>query len=185
MSKASRSKQHLRAVALRLFVDRGYDQTTVADIAATAGVSPMTFFRHFSAKDRVVTDDPYDPAIAEAVRAQSGDLPVLERVRRGLLVAWGQISGDEDAELRLRLRIGAAHPGLRARMRENNAETEAAIVDVLAADGVERFDATVAAAAVLGALTAALLAWATDQGPSSLGAAVTDALAVLEPKPVA
>ena len=141
----------------------------------------MTFFRHFAAKERVVIDDPYDPAIAEAVLAQPSDLPVFERVRRGLLAAWGQVSAAEDAELRLRLRVGASHPGLRARMRENNAETEAAIVDVLVAGGVARFDAVVAAAAVLGALTAALLEWATGQGPSSLGAAVTGALGVLEP----
>jgi AcrR family transcriptional regulator len=183
VSKAARTREHLRGVALRLFAERGYDQTTVADIAAAAGVTPMTFFRHFAAKERVVIDDPYDPAIAEAVLAQPSHLPVLERVRCGLLAAWGRISADEDAELRGRLEIGASHPALRARMRENNATTEAAIVDALVADGVGRFEASVAAAAVLGALTAALLQWATSQGPSSLGAAVTGALAVLEPGP--
>ena len=179
MSKAERTREHLRATALQLFVERGYDQTTVADIAATAGVTPMTFFRHFASKERVVIDDPYDPAIAEAVRAQPRELPVFERVRHGMIAAWDQISTAEDAELRRRLAIGAVHPGLRARMRENNADTEAAIVDVLVADGVPRFEATVAAAAVLGALTAALLQWATGQGPTSLGAAVAGALSVL------
>lgn len=184
MSKASRTREQLRDVALQLFADRGYDQTTVADIAAQAGVTPMTFFRHFASKERVVIDDPYDPAMAEAVLSQPSELPVLERVRRGLLAAWDQVSADEEDEVRRRLQIGASHAGLRARMRESSADTEAAIVEVLVADGVARFDATVAAAAVLGALTAALLQWATGQGPSSLGEAVTGALRVLQPGPI-
>lgn len=179
MGKAERTREHLRAVALRLFDELGYDETTVAAVASAAGVSAMTFFRHFPTKEQVVLDDPYDPAIAQAVRSQPTELAVLERVRRGLLTAWGGISADEDDDLRTRLRIGAGHPGLRARMRENNARTEAAIVDALVEDGVPPFDAAVAAAAVLGALTAALLGWATEEGQQTLGEAVTGALRLL------
>lgn len=184
VGKAERTREHLRAVALRLFDEHGYDETTVAAVAAAAGVSPMTFFRHFPTKEQVVLDDPYDPAIAAAVRAQPVELVVLERVRNGLLTAWAGISADEDDDLRTRLRIGAGHPGLRARMREDNARTGAAIVDTLLEDGVPHFDATVATAAVLGALTAALLAWATDEGQQTLGEAVTGALRLLTAGPV-
>lgn len=183
VGKAARTREHLRRVALQLFLERGYDQTTVAEVAAAAGVSQMTFFRHFPSKERVVVDDPYDPAIAKAVIAQPSALPVFERVRRGLLSAWGQMSGDEDVELQDRLRIGASHPGLRAAMRESNAVTESAIVAALVEDGVSYFDASVAAAAVVGGLTAALLEWATGQGPGTVREAVTEALAVLEPAP--
>jgi AcrR family transcriptional regulator len=181
VSKAARTRDRLRREALRLFAAQGYDETTVAEIAAAAGVTQMTFFRYFPAKELVVVEDPYDPAIAQAVAAQPADLTPLERTRRGLLAAWGQISGEEDAEFRLRLRVGAAHPGLRARMRENNAATEAAIVAALTQEGVPRFEAVVAAAAVLAALTAALLEWAADPDPGSLGRAITGALQVLEP----
>jgi AcrR family transcriptional regulator len=113
MSKAGRTRDRLQREALRLFVAQGYDETTVAEIAAAAGVTQMTFFRHFPAKELVVVEDPYDPAIAQAVVAQPADLTVLERIRRGLLAAWGQISGEEDAEFRLRLRVGAGHPAPR------------------------------------------------------------------------
>ena len=61
---------------------------TVDQIAKAVGVSHMTFFRNFPTKESVVFDDPYDPVIAETVAAQPGDLPVLERVRRGILEAW-------------------------------------------------------------------------------------------------
>ena len=143
----------------------------------------MTFFRHFPAKELAVVDDPYDPAIAHAVAVQAADLPVVERVRRGLLAAWEQLEDAEEAEFRLRLRIGAAHHGLRARMRENNARTEAAIATALTESGVPAFEAAVASAAVIGALTAALLEWANDPDAGPMGDAVTAALALLEIQP--
>lgn len=184
MGKSAITRARLQQEALRLFADRGYDETTIAEIAAAAGVTQMTFFRHFPAKELVVVDDPYDPAIAQAVAAQSPDLPVVERVRRGLLAAWEQLEEAEDAELRLRLRIGAGHHGLRARMRENNQRTEAAIAAALIEDGVPAFEAAVASAAVIGALTAALLEWANGPDAGPVGDAVTAALALLEIRPL-
>jgi len=183
VGKSASTRARLRREALRLFADCGYDETTIADIAAAAGVTQMTFFRHFPAKELVVADDPYDPAIAHAVAVQAADLPVVERVRRGLLAAWEQLEDADDAEFRLQLRIGAGHRGLRARMRENNARTEAAIAAVLTEEGVPAFEAVVAAAAVIGALTAALLEWANDPDAGPMGDAVTAALALLEIQP--
>ncbi|HEY6685292.1 MAG TPA: TetR/AcrR family transcriptional regulator [Propionibacteriaceae bacterium] len=180
MGKSVTTRARLQREALRLFADRGYDETTIADIAAAAGVTQMTFFRHFPAKELVVVDDPYDPAIAHVVATQPDDLPVVERVRRGLLAAWKQLEVTDDAEFRLRLRIGAGHRGLRARMRENSVRTEEAIAAALTERGVPAFEAVVAAAAVIGALTAALLEWANDPDAGPMGDAVTAALALLE-----
>jgi AcrR family transcriptional regulator len=180
VGKSAATRARLQREALRLFANRGYEETTVKDIAAAAGVTQMTFFRHFPAKELVVVDDPYDPAIADAVAAQPDDLPVVERVRRGLLAVWDA----DDAEYRLRLRIGAGHRGLRARMRENNVRTEAAVAAALTERGVPAFEAAVAAAAVIGALTAALLEWASDPDAAPMGDAVTAALALLEIRPL-
>jgi AcrR family transcriptional regulator len=183
VGRSASTRARLQGEALRLFADRGYDETTVADIAAAAGVTQMTFFRHFPAKELVVVDDPYDPAIAQGVAAQPDDLPVVERVRRGLLAAWEQLEEADDAQFRLRLRIGACHRGLRARMRENSVQTEAAIAAALTERGVPTFEAAVAAAAVIGALTAALLEWANGPDAVPMGDAVTAALALLEIRP--
>lgn len=178
---AEGTRDRLRRAALELFVEQGYDQTTVAEVAAAAGVTPMTFFRHFATKERVVLDDPYDPGIAAAVAGQDPTSPALERVRLGLRSAWAEISLEEDEELRARLRIGAGHRGLRARMREDIGATEDAVVAALLRTGTPRPDAAVAAGAVLGALTAALLEWAATPEPGPLGAAVTRALDLLAP----
>ncbi|WP_298460901.1 TetR/AcrR family transcriptional regulator [uncultured Cellulomonas sp.] len=174
--RAQATRDRLQRCALELFVQRGFDATTVEDIARAAGVSHMTFFRHFPTKDAVLLDDPYDPVIADAVLAQPRVLPALERVRRGFLAAWAGLPEPADEQTRVRIRIMAEHPGLRARAWENNQRTEDVVVAALVADGVARLEARVAAAACLGALLAALLDWGADDAGDTLGARVVTAL---------
>lgn len=179
MGKAQRTRERLQQVALDLFGQQGYEQTTVADIAATAGVTPMTFFRHFPSKESVIMDDPYDPMIARRVAEQDQSLPALERVRRGLAAAWADMSDVEDELAQVRLRVVARETSLRSKVRENNARTEDAIVAALSEQGMPRFVAAVASGAALGALTAALFAWAERDGADSLGQYIRGALDVL------
>ena len=56
-SKAARTREALRAAALRRFVDDGFDAANVADIAAEVGVTERTFYRHFATKDEVLFGD--------------------------------------------------------------------------------------------------------------------------------
>ncbi|MGF0118215.1 TetR/AcrR family transcriptional regulator [Promicromonospora sp. Marseille-Q5078] len=175
--RALRTRARILDAALDLFEARGYDQTTVAQVAEAAGVTEMTFFRHFPTKDAVLVSDPYDPLIAEAVGAQPRDLAPLERVRRGMRAALDDVTPTEDATAHRRVALVAAHPRLRAAVVTATAATERAIADRLVADGAPRFDATVAAAACLGACTAALLARTDATTP--LADTVTHALEVL------
>ena len=66
-NRADRTRVALQRCALELFLRDGYDATTVAAIARAAGVSHMTFFRHFPTKESVLLDDAYDPIIAAQV----------------------------------------------------------------------------------------------------------------------
>ncbi|GBR27557.1 NTP transferase domain-containing protein [Kozakia baliensis] len=52
--KQSRIRETVIAQAAHLFADRSYDETTVEDIAAAAGISTRTFFRHFTTKSDIV-----------------------------------------------------------------------------------------------------------------------------------
>jgi AcrR family transcriptional regulator len=179
MSKAAATRALLQERAMALFVQQGFDATTVAQIAAAAGVSQMTFFRHFPTKDAVVFDDPYDPVIAELVASQDPDLPAMERVRRGLQAAWNVLPVPTEDATRDRIRLIAGNARLAAGIWENNRRTEDLIVEAMTGTGVGRVEARVAAGACLGGLTAALLDWASEPDGQELRERMNMALDLL------
>ena len=176
MGRSTDTRERLQLHALRLFDEHGFDGVTVEEIADAAGVSHMTFFRHFPTKESVILDDPYDPIIAQGVAHQPPRLPPLERTRLGLLEALTHV-GEDDESVRRRLRLAAGHPRLRGRIWESNIKTERAIVEALVSSGSDPFDARIAAGAVMGALTASLLAWAEMDDAGSFRACILRALA--------
>lgn len=178
MTRASRTHAALLRAALELFEERGYDATTAAAIAARAGVTEMTFFRHFASKDAVLVEDPYDPLIAEAVARQPVELPPLAAVVNGVREAWRAVPAPGAVEVRDRLRIVSRTPSLRGALARNSTSTADAIAEALLTRGATTGEARVAAAAALGALNAALLEWADGDDPD-LGSAIEMALRVL------
>lgn len=175
------TRERLRAHALALFLERGYDETSVEDVAAAAGVSHMTFYRHFGAKEGVLLEDPYDDVIAAAVLAQDAALPTLEQVRLGFLAAWGALPEPADEETRARVRIIAGHAGLRARAWESNRRTADLVTAALVSRGTSDLEARVTTGACLGALMEALLAWGAAQDGRPFGPLVREALTLLAP----
>ena len=67
------SARELELVALRLFGERGFEQTTVDDIAAGAGVSRRTFFRYFDSKAEVLWSE-FDTEVS-TIRTLLNDVP--------------------------------------------------------------------------------------------------------------
>ena len=74
----------LTTVAQDLFLAQGYDNTTVDQIAAAAGMSKRTFFRYFPSKDDLVIGkyDLFADRMAEALDARPADEPVWASLRR-------------------------------------------------------------------------------------------------------
>ncbi|WP_232821648.1 TetR/AcrR family transcriptional regulator [Desertihabitans aurantiacus] len=178
--KAIETRARLQQVATRLFAEQGYDATTVEQIVRTAGVSHMTFFRHFATKDAVILDDGFDPTIAAAVAATPASLRPITRVCTGLRAALSHVDVPEQEQVRQRVRIAAQHPALRMGMYANTEATREAIVGVLLDDGADEFAARVAAAAVLAALTVALQEWCLADDGVPMSAALDAALAVVD-----
>jgi AcrR family transcriptional regulator len=176
--RRARTRERLISSALELFGERGYQDTTVAQIAAKAGVTEMTFFRHFEAKADVLLDDPYDPLIAAAVARQPVALDPLARVARAVQAAWRAVPAPGGEQVKQRVRIAAETPSLRAAIWRNTEQTESVIVDQLIADGVDRLAAKIAAATVLAGVMAALLEWALSD-VDDLGPMVETALDML------
>ncbi|WP_210732886.1 TetR/AcrR family transcriptional regulator [Streptomyces sp. RKND-216] len=179
-SKRQRTSARILRCALDLFERQGFERTTVAQIAASAGVTEMTFFRHFRAKENVVLDDPYDPLIAAAVASRPHSLGALPRTVRGIRHAWRELGEPESDLVRRRVRIVALTPTLRAAAWRNNAATEQLIVDQLVRDGTPVLRAHAAAGAALAALLAALFEWAR-RDDVALAEAVAVALDTLDP----
>ncbi len=179
--RALRTRERILDAALELFELQGYEATTTAHIAAAAGVTPMTFFRHYPTKESVLVSDPFDPLIAAAVSGQPIHLTPFERIRRGLLTAVSGLPPTEDASARRRVAIVATVPSLRGAIAASTQATQDAIVDRLHAQGVDRFAAIVASAACLGAITAALIAWAELPDRTPLSDVVALALTELAP----
>jgi AcrR family transcriptional regulator len=175
------TRARLRAAALELFLEHGFDATTVTQVAAAAGVSHMTFFRHFPTKEDVVLDDPYDDVIVGAVLAQDPRLPALERVRLGIAAAWVALPEPTEAETRARVGLIAGHRGLMSRAWENNRRTGELITTALVDDGVEPLEASVAAAACLAALMEGLLQWGRIPSGRGLGPLIEESLTYLRP----
>ncbi|MBX6767891.1 MAG: TetR family transcriptional regulator, partial [Actinomadura rubrobrunea] len=82
--KKRRTRRAIASAALRLFAERGYEETTIADIADAADVSPRTFFGYFPTKEDVVfaeVDDRLAEVRERLARRVPGETP-LETVRR-------------------------------------------------------------------------------------------------------
>ena len=150
-----------------MFAEQGYDAVPVTAIAKAAGVSHMTFFRHFPAKEAVVVSDLFDPLIAEAVR--------------GLIAAMGDEAAHEEMsswEFHERVRLAARTPSLTAAVRAASQETERAIAEALIVPGTDDAAARAAAGAVMGAASSLLLAWAEGSSfPARATTAAPDAAA--------
>ncbi len=179
-TRTERTRARILAAALELFSRNGYAATTVEDIAAAAGVTPMTFYRHFGTKDQVLIDDPYDPLIVEEIARQRLDLPPLQRTVRGVREAWRRLPITEEAPVRERVAIAAVTPSLLPALRASTTATESAIAEQLALDGTDPTDAAVAAAAVMAALMTGLTRWAMSADGTAISDAIERSLDVME-----
>ncbi len=166
---------------MRLFAARGYDHVTVEEVARAAGVSHMTYFRHFPTKVSVLLDDPYDPVIGDMVARTDPALPPMQRIRQSLLAAWAHVEEPDDEITRARFRILVQHEDLVAHAWSNNRKTEQVIVDALTATGVPLLGARIATGAVMGAMMAALIDWGEHEDSGPLGDRVRLALEHLAP----
>ncbi|NKZ06364.1 acyl-CoA-like ligand-binding transcription factor [Actinomadura latina] len=117
--KKLRTRRAIQDHALRLFAERGYDETTVEQIAAAAEISPSTFFRYFPTKEDVVVTDEYDPIMAQVIRDQPPELPAIEALRAMLREILPQLYETDLDAIRTRLRLTADNPALRGRTFES------------------------------------------------------------------
>jgi AcrR family transcriptional regulator len=156
--KKERTREALVEAALSLFERRGFEATTVDELAEAAEVSRRTFFRYFATKeavlfpDREARLDRFRALLAERRRGE----PAFAAIRRACL-ALAREYGENRAVLLRQQRVIEASPSLLAFERELDRDWEEALSAALDEGSTRR--ARVLAGAVMGAVRAVLADW--------------------------
>ncbi|MEU3334759.1 TetR/AcrR family transcriptional regulator [Streptomyces sp. NPDC002144] len=137
--KKQRTRDALLRAAVELFTTRGYEGTTVDDIAEAVDVSQRTFFRYFAGKEEaaLALQELVVTRFVEAVRERPAGEAPMEALRRSVLEGWGTLHEVIEAvvpvELYLRLyRVVESTPVLLAAHLRRNEEIEETLARVLA-----------------------------------------------------
>ncbi|MCF2529664.1 TetR family transcriptional regulator [Yinghuangia soli] len=171
----------LVAAAFQLFPERGYDQTTVDDIAALAGVGRRSFFRYFPSKEDVVFPD-HERSLADMtafLAAGPDDEDPVERVCEAARLVL-RLYADDPVFSVQRYRLTKQVPGLRTYELSVVRRYESALAHYLRGRFADRPDnalrADVLAASVVAAHNNALRGWLRSDGEGDAAAAVDHAL---------
>ena len=140
------ARRRLQGAALELFHERGYGDTTAAEIAARAGVTERTFFRHFKDKREVLFDgeEAFRDALAEGVAAAPQGTDALSAVLCGYGAVETWVESNR-AYSEMRHQVIAAAPALQERMLTKSAGLIDALAAALQRRGVEAGTAVLAA----------------------------------------
>jgi len=159
-----RTRARISEVATRLFLERGFDTVTVAEVAREAGVSSVTVFNHFPRKEDLLLDRGADAVelLRSAVRDRAPGVDVLASLREmtlGLVDARHALSGVKDGSVPF-FRTVAASPALVARVREIAADLERTLAEALERDPAFEGDGTLLAAFLIAGYGTVLVATA-------------------------
>ncbi|MET8157323.1 TetR family transcriptional regulator [Sphaerisporangium sp. NPDC005289] len=181
--KKAKTRRTIQEHAMRLFVEQGYDSTTIEQIAEAAEVSPSTFFRYFPTKEDVVIQDDYDPVIAAAFVAQPATLTPLAALRATIRQVFDEVLPQEKETMLRRIELAWSIPALRARQMEGQIATMATLRSAIAQrTGVpeDDFRLRVFTGAVVGAWTAAIELWVESERTEPLADLIDRVLGLLE-----
>lgn len=129
----STSRRELECVALRLFTERGFDDTTVDELASEAGVSRRTFFRYFGSKAEALwgTFDQEVATIRQLLAQVPPDVSLMEAIRTSVVTA-NHYSAADIPELRSRMTLISSVPALQADATLHYAAWEEAVAEFVA-----------------------------------------------------
>jgi AcrR family transcriptional regulator len=185
--KKHRTRRTIQAEAVRLFTHKGFQATTIEEIAAAADVAPRTFFRYFSSKEDVVFWSEHQPMLAGHVAARPADEPAGEALRRGLVDGLASFYDQDRDRLLERSKLGFRTPALQPRLRQQQANLAVGMAALLAERlGVRPDDLEVRAiaAAIAAALFVGIEEWQAHDGQQDLRALIDRALGAVLAGPV-
>jgi AcrR family transcriptional regulator len=175
-------RTEIAETAFALFLERGFEQTTVDEIAEAAGLSRRSFFRYFPTKEDAVFGLLYDlgEELAAAIAARPSTESPWTALRAGCSVLIDPLLDRPEDAMAL-LRLIHQTPSLRARHQDKQDRWRKLLTDALHARSVPALEADVLASAALAVFDVVCRQWLVT-GPTTEPAKLMDeAFAVLTP----
>ncbi|OAI40606.1 hypothetical protein AYO39_00145 [Actinobacteria bacterium SCGC AG-212-D09] len=129
--KKQQTRETIARAALQLFSERGYDETTLADIAEAADVSPRTIFAYFQSKEDILFCE--EPVFLERLTRMLDERPAGATTVDALREFLSTLPA-VDEEARLRKQIVKDDPAMQMKMRARHAELEPMLARSIARD---------------------------------------------------
>lgn len=162
--RAEQTRAEIFDTAIDLFVEQGYDSTSMEEVAAAAGVSRRTLYRYFDTKDDIVFEAPREwlDVFNEVVATRRQHEPTRDLFRRALLEVAAYIARHAGSVLKA-YSVVVSSPELIARRGRSDIEWIGRYLELLAPDvtDLEHGDqkAAVVAMALVGAQNALIATW--------------------------
>ena len=175
------ARGRLVQAAMELYSERGFEQTTVAEIAERAGLTERTFFRHFADKREVLFAgaDALQELVVSAVAGAPESAAPIDAAVAGVQAAAALLQeGHEYSRLRQAIIIASAE--LRERELIKLASLSVAISDALRGRGVPEPAAGIAAEVAIAVFRSAFERWVADTGQEDFAQLIRDSLEQLK-----
>ncbi len=188
--KKRQTRIALSWAAIRLVVERGFDNVRVEDIAAAAGVSPRTFNNYFSSKGEAIVARHVERTrlmVAE-LRARPASMPLWDAITSATVAATGlggpaSDSRVPDQQWAAGVRLMMSEPVLQGEVRRAVAQAEAELADAIAertgTDASRDLYPGLVAAVVTAAHMAAIRQWMRADPPAPIDDLLREALAAV------
>jgi AcrR family transcriptional regulator len=173
------ARGRLESAALELYRERGFDQTTVAEIAARAGLTERTFFRHFADKREVLFGGSLEALFVTAITDARASAAPIDAVASALQVGAGLLQERREYALK-RQAVIAANPALQERELIKLAALALAMAAALRARGVVEPAASLCAEAGIAVFRVAFERWIDPANQRDFTALIDESLAALK-----
>src|SRR6266498_2846035 len=181
-------RDELTQLAKDLFVEKGYDETTIDDLAAAAGMSKRTFFRYFASKEELVMGkyEFFGQQLAEDLAARPAGEPLWVSLRQIFGRVADHVEGDARAtELVAMEKIVRDHPTLNASYLERVSRMQELVLDEVRTRTGRPDPADPRTAAIVGAAFSCLIAawttWLTTNQAQPFGDLLDQAMDAIRP----
>ena len=159
------ARERLETAALDLFVENGYEETTVAQIADRAGLNRATFFRHFADKREVLFggEDVLAGLFADAIQAAPPDAAPTDCLQAALAAVAAAMTPQQRARAAQRVLVATANAEVQERGLLKHARMAASIRSALRERGTDELTARLGAEIGMLAFSVAVERWMASE----------------------